>query len=75
MLVRLFKDDVPTRVSLFKGQSGNKMLDGLNTERYTIVFQKILRSRLRELVLLVPLLVTAETVCYWSSWGSSLSRM
>jgi hypothetical protein len=40
MLVRSAKGDTPTRASLFKGQSGNKMLDGINTERYTIVFQK-----------------------------------
>jgi hypothetical protein len=40
MLVKSPKGDTPTRASLFRGQSGNKMLDGINTERYTIMFQK-----------------------------------
>jgi len=43
LLVRSSKGDTPTRASLFRGQSGNKMLDGINTERYTIVFQKIFK--------------------------------
>jgi len=45
MLVRSSKGDTPTRASLFKGQSGNKMLDGVNTERYSIVFQKIFKIK------------------------------
>jgi hypothetical protein len=43
ILVRSAKGDTPTRASLFKGQSGNKMLDGFNTERYTIIFSKIFK--------------------------------
>ena len=40
MLVRSAKNDTPTRASLFRGQSGNKILGGINTERYTIVLTK-----------------------------------
>ena len=45
MLVRSGNGDVPARATLFRGQSGNKMLDGLNTERYSIVFQKIFKIK------------------------------
>lgn len=41
MLVKFARADAPTRATLFKGDSGNKMLDVVNTERYTIVWQKI----------------------------------
>lgn len=40
MLIKSGKGDTPTRASLYRGLSNNKMLDSLNTERYTIVFQK-----------------------------------
>ncbi len=40
ILVRSAKGDTPTRASLFRGQSGNKMLDGYNSERYSIVLTK-----------------------------------
>jgi len=43
MLIRSAKGDTPTRASLFRGQTGNKMLDGINYERYSIVFQKIFK--------------------------------
>jgi len=41
MLVKYAKGDTPTRANLFKNDSDNKMLDVINTERYTIVWQKI----------------------------------
>lgn len=41
MLVKCSRGDTPTRATLFKGDSGNKMMDVVNTERYTIVWQKI----------------------------------
>jgi hypothetical protein len=40
MCIRSAKGDEPTRDTLFKGMSGNKMLDQMNTERYSSVFQK-----------------------------------
>lgn len=40
MLVKGARGDVPTRNTLFKNDSDNKMLDVVNTERYTIVAQK-----------------------------------
>lgn len=41
MLVKFARGDTPDRAKLFKGDSDNKMLDVVNTERYTIVWQKI----------------------------------
>jgi len=41
MLVKCAKGDLPTRATLFKGNADNKMIDEINTERYTIVYQKI----------------------------------
>jgi hypothetical protein len=40
LMVKCAKGDTPTRATLFHGQSGNKMIDSINTERYTIVHQK-----------------------------------
>lgn len=40
LLVKSARFDVPTAATLFNGLSGNKMLDSINTERYTILYQK-----------------------------------
>lgn len=40
LFVRSAKGDVPTRATLFNSISGNKMLDTLNRERYTILKDK-----------------------------------
>lgn len=40
MLVKYAKADDPTTATLFKGDSGNKMIDQINTDRYTILAQK-----------------------------------
>ena len=40
MLIRSVKSDTTSRSTLFKGQSTNKMLDGINTERFSILFSK-----------------------------------
>lgn len=39
-LVKSAKGDTPTATTLFNGLSGNKMIDTLNTERYTILYSK-----------------------------------
>lgn len=41
MLIKFARGDTPTRDTLFKGDSNNKMMDVINTERYTCVWQKI----------------------------------
>lgn len=41
MLLKCAKGDVPTRAVLFKNDSNNKMMDIVNTERFTILAQKI----------------------------------
>jgi len=41
MLIRAAKGDTPTRDTLFRGNVGNKLIDLINTERYTIVKQRI----------------------------------
>lgn len=40
MVIRAAKGDVPTRATLFKGCSDNKMIDQINTERFSIVATK-----------------------------------
>lgn len=40
MLVKSAKGDTLTRTTLFQDKSQNKMLDTVNTERYTILFQR-----------------------------------
>jgi len=45
LIVRAAKGDIPTRATLFAGISGNKMIDNLNTERYTILHQKFFKIK------------------------------
>jgi hypothetical protein len=40
IMVKSAKGDTPTRDTLWRGNSGNKMLDNFNSERYTIMFSK-----------------------------------
>lgn len=45
ILVRCAKNDTPTRTNLFAGVSGNKMLDTFNSERFTILYNKLVKMR------------------------------
>lgn len=45
MMIKCAKGDTPTRATLFHGQSGNKMIDSINTERYTVVMQKYFKIK------------------------------
>lgn len=40
LVIKTAKGDVPTTATLYNGLSGNKMLDTINRERYTIVYEK-----------------------------------
>lgn len=44
-VVRAAKGDTPTRATLFNGLSGNKMIDTINKERYTVLFQKYFKIK------------------------------
>lgn len=45
VLIRSSRNDTPTRATLFCGASGNKMLDTINTERFTIIAQKFFKLK------------------------------
>lgn len=45
MLIKSAKGDVPTRATLYAGAVGNKMIDKINTERYTIIAQKYVKLK------------------------------
>lgn len=45
LVVKCAKGDVPTSSTLFNGISGNKMIDTLNTDRFTIIAQKYVKMR------------------------------
>jgi len=45
LVVKCAHGDIPTRASLFNGESGNKMMDSLNREKYTIISQKFVKIR------------------------------
>jgi len=45
MFVKCAKGDAPTRANLFTGLSGNKMIDTLNKERYTVLAQKYVKLK------------------------------
>ena len=45
MVIKCAKGDSPTRANLFTGLSGNKMLDTINKERFTIIAQRYFKIR------------------------------
>lgn len=45
LVVKCAKGDTPTRATLFAGMSGNKMLDNINKERYTVLAQKYIQIK------------------------------
>ncbi len=45
MVIRSAKGDVPTRATLFIGRSGNKMLDMIDRERYSVLHQKYVKMK------------------------------
>ena len=45
LLVKSAKGDTPTTATLFNGLSGNKMMDTLNNERYTVIFSKYIKIK------------------------------
>jgi len=44
-LVRAARGDTPTRATLFNGISGNKMIDTINRERYSILYSKTFKMK------------------------------
>lgn len=50
LVIKASKGDTPTRATLYNGLSGNKMLDTINTERYTILFQKYFKLKAPNMV-------------------------
>lgn len=45
MVVKSARNDFPSRATLFNGESGNKMMDTINKERYTVLAQKFTKIR------------------------------
>jgi len=45
LVIKSAKGDQPTRDNLYNGISGNKMIDVINTERYTVLFQKYIHLK------------------------------
>lgn len=45
MVVKCARGDNPSKATLFNGASGNKMLDTINTDRYTILYQKYFKLK------------------------------
>jgi len=45
MIIKSAKGDIPTSSTLWQGASGNKMLDSMDTERYTVLFSKYLKIK------------------------------
>ena len=45
LVIKCPKGDTPTKSTLFNNISGNKMLDTLNTDRYTIISQKFFKLK------------------------------
>jgi len=43
LVIKSAKGDTPTTATLFNGLSGNKMMDTLNNERYTVIFSKYVK--------------------------------
>lgn len=76
MVIKSAKGDGPTRATLFRGQSGNKMIDGINTERYTIVAQKFFKMKAPNAGTVGPnnTFVDPPGSYGFNSWDPKLSR-
>lgn len=60
LVIKSAKGDVPTNSTLFNGLTANKMLDTLNTERYTILASKYFKMKAPNMVPINPTAGTAE---------------
>lgn len=60
MMIKCAKGDTPTRTTLFRGNSGNKMIDDINRERYTIVAQKFFKMKAPNMTVVDSSGATAE---------------
>lgn len=45
LVVKCAKGDAPTRITLFNNLTGNKMIDTINTERYTIIARQTFKIK------------------------------
>lgn len=54
LIVKCARGDNPTRATLFTGASGNKMLDLINNDRYTIISEKWFKLKARPMGTEVP---------------------
>lgn len=45
MMIKCARGDTPTRATLYRGNSGNKMIDDINKERYTVIAQKFFKIK------------------------------
>lgn len=84
LVVKCAKGDTPTRANLFNGLAGNKMLDTINKERFTVIAQKWVKIKAPNVV---PIgdnggtteisLLTQGTGVYQqtgNTWSNRLSR-
>jgi len=60
-VVRAARGDTPTRATLFNGLSGNKMIDTLNRERYSILYNKTFKMKAPNTGTIGPALVDLTT--------------
>ena len=54
LIVKCARGDNPTRATLFAGASGNKMLDLINNDRYTVISEKWFKLKARPMGTEVP---------------------
>jgi len=54
LIIRSAKGDTPTTATLFNGLSANKMLDTLNKERYSVIYQKYYKLISRNQSIVTP---------------------
>lgn len=78
LVVKCARGDTPTRAMLFNGESGNKMMDSINKERYTVIAQKYTKLKAPNMSVPTPFETATGSGVYvettHQSQGGGLSR-
>ena len=74
MIIKSAKGDVPTRSTLFAGKSDNKMIDTINNERYSIVYQKMFKLTARNAGTVGSAATVDLLQAGYNNWDPKLSR-
>lgn len=75
MLVKCAKGDTPSDATFWKGDSGNKMIDVVNTERYTIIAQARFTVKVDNSAPAHAVNAAGEASADYTTWGGKGTKI